>query len=127
MSESPADRAEHMLCLWESLSPDPDKVLPPTPERFEDVRTVEELELWLMANQRTPNAAEREAMRQQLGCRVERRLTPPPAARRLPARASISSTHAIGTHAGTHGKRVILSPFRVGKAVDNTLGAAASG
>ncbi len=66
MSESPADRAEHMRCLWESLSPDPDKVLPPTPERFEDVRTVEELELWLMANQRTPNAAEREAMRQRL-------------------------------------------------------------
>ena len=66
MSESPADRPAHMRCLWESLSPDPDKVLPPTPERFEDVRTVEELELWLMANQRTPNAAEREAMRQRL-------------------------------------------------------------
>ncbi len=66
MSESPADRAECVRGLWESLSPDPDKVLPPTPERFEDVRTVEELELWLMANQRTPNAAEREAMRQRL-------------------------------------------------------------
>lgn len=66
MSENPADRAECVCGLWESLSPDPDKVLPPTPERFEDVRTVEELELWLMANQRTPNAAEREAMRQRL-------------------------------------------------------------
>ena len=33
MSESPADRAEHMRCLWESLSPDPDKALPPTPEK----------------------------------------------------------------------------------------------
>lgn len=47
-----------------SLAPDPAKVLPPTPERFEDVRTVEELELWLMANNRAPNEVEREAARQ---------------------------------------------------------------
>ena len=45
-----------------SLALDPAKVLPPTPERFEDARTVEELELWLMANGRAPNEAEREAM-----------------------------------------------------------------
>jgi len=74
MSESPADqpharkpqRAEDVRRLVEFLSPDPDKVLPPTPKRFEDARTVEELELWLMANQRAPNEAEREAMRQRL-------------------------------------------------------------
>lgn len=42
-----------------SLAPYPGKVLPPTPERFEDVRTVEELELWLMANGRAACAAAR--------------------------------------------------------------------
>lgn len=66
MSDSPADRAGYVHRLAEHLSPDPDKALPPSPERFGDARTVEELELWLMANQRTPNAAEREAMRQRL-------------------------------------------------------------
>lgn len=50
--------------LVEFLSFDPSKVLPPTPKRFEGEGAVEELEPWLMANQRAPSEVEREAMRQ---------------------------------------------------------------
>ena len=53
-----------MRRLVEFLSFDPSKVLPPTPKRFEGEGAVEELEPWLMANQRAPSEVEREAMRQ---------------------------------------------------------------